>query len=303
MSYVIGIDGGGTKCKAVILDAQRNIVATYLAGSGNMLASGYDVVKKSIHEIFSNIQRDNYAQEISYVCIGLAGASSKEVRRQVKEIIKETWYHGDIQVTTDAKVALYAGTEGMDGIIHIAGTGSICMGYYHNEEYRVGGYGHILGDEGSAYDIGLKMMKAVLNQHDGRGTQTAITKVLLEDMKITEPYEIVPIVYQNITDKTYIASKAVLIERVMEDAVAIQIMDSAVDSILSNILAVVALSDNHLKDIVLVGSVLEKNSYIRGRVLSGLGDFSVHLSENEPCYGAGLIALMKGCEHNVDVGN
>ncbi len=156
--YYLGVDGGGSKTLAVIVDEQGRECGRGLAGSANYVAVGLEL---AIQNIYSAVMRATHevadALPLCKAWLGLAG-----VDRPSDSALLVSHLHtlaSSVQITNDADLALSA-LPGVAGIVLIVGTGSIALG--RNEEgsvTRVGGWGHILGDEGSGYDIGRQGLR------------------------------------------------------------------------------------------------------------------------------------------------
>ena len=190
MKYIVGIDGGGTKTKLTVCTLAGEIVHSVVAGPSNILSSGYETARQAIRDVMQMGMIDTgYGLEnCMALCIGVAGAARTHVKEQLETIIREKGYSNALVITHDAETALVGGTGGREGLLVIAGTGAICFG--KNKEgvtHRVGGWGHIIGDEGSAYRIGVHILNAVMKAYDGRGKKTCLTPLLLERMELTCP--------------------------------------------------------------------------------------------------------------------
>jgi N-acetylglucosamine kinase-like BadF-type ATPase len=164
------------------------------------------------------------------ICIGTAGADRADEKSIIKEIIRVTGFFGRIIVTNDAEIALYGGTHGEEGIIIISGTGSICYGRNSSGDIcRAGGWGHIIGDEGSGYDIGAKALRAIVRSYDGRAENTIMTSMILEHLKIEKPEGLINYVYRSGIGKQEIAGLAYLVDKAynLGDAAAGEILKGA----------------------------------------------------------------------------
>ena len=115
------------------------------------------------------------------ICLGIAGVDRPDDSVIVAGIMRRIGAHARTLVVNDALVALEAGAPGAPGVVIISGTGSIAYGRNaNNEGARAGGWGHVLGDEGSGYWIGRAALRAVLREADRRGPRTALTPLLLQ---------------------------------------------------------------------------------------------------------------------------
>jgi N-acetylglucosamine kinase-like BadF-type ATPase len=233
--YIIGMDGGGTKTHAVIADNNGKILAEHFAGPSNFQIIG---VEKAAETIFSLIEMccDSVGcriADIGTVACGLTGAGRigdqqrmaeglKKIVRSKKARLKE------IIIESDARIALEGAFNGGAGIILIAGTGSIAFGKdAKGNIHRVGGWGRILGDEGSGYYLGRLGLTAVVRHIDGRGEKTKLTEMIGKEIGMSDQTAIINAVYKNNFD---VASVAPLVIKAAEkkDVVCRAIIENAV---------------------------------------------------------------------------
>jgi N-acetylglucosamine kinase-like BadF-type ATPase len=173
---VLGVDGGGTKTRAVITDARQRVLGEGVAGPSNPLRVGVGNAASAIREAVdaacakAGIQRaDIVAAEI-----GLAGVRRGDLRLRMREALSELGIHS-IEVVTDADIALFGATEGEPGLVIIAGTGSVCCGQNaQGKHVCAGGWGPLAGDEGSGSWIARRALQAMARANDGRGTETIL---------------------------------------------------------------------------------------------------------------------------------
>lgn len=301
MHYIIGIDGGGTKTKLTLCDLEGKVLSTYVAGPSNILSSGYETAKASLNTLFRSVIEEGYTLEACEgLCIGAAGAGRDHIKTQIEQMIRALGYNGKLIITHDAETALVGGTGGSGGILIIAGTGAICYGQdEEGKTHRVSGWGHIVGDEGSAYYIGVKIIDAVMRAYDGRGNQTLLTTSLLETMGIGGEEEIIKVIYQLHMTKKEIAEYAILIDKACKagDKVALSIADQVIYELVEDVLAVERQLDFKAEkvDVVINGSVLVSNDYIRegfkARLHKEKTKLHVRTMKYDASYGAALIAL------------
>lgn len=302
MRYVIGIDGGGTKTKLVLYSLNKELLSEYISGPSNILSSGYDIVKQSITEalIKGAVERGYDLEECQVLCIGVAGAGRDNIKAQIKQIIRECGYSRELVITHDAETALMGATNGEQGILIIAGTGAICYGQNDKgDRHRVGGWGHKVGDEGSAYSIGRDIIKSVMREYDGRGKVTYLTPLLLEAMKLTNSEQIITAIYAPNITKQDIAAYAILLEKAIKvnDEVALEILRKSVNANVEAVAAAIRKLEleETAVDIIVSGSVLVNNERIKNEFIYQLKDIypkaKVKDMINDASYGAMLIAL------------
>ena len=178
MAYLLGLDGGGTKTECVVLDAQGNVVGKGLAGPSNPLRCGFDTAFQSLSEAAAEALKEAKLPRtaITGVCAGLAGAGRGSVVRRTMDFLAQTFPGARAQVTTDYEIALEAAVGAGQGVVLIAGTGSVAYGRNAaGETARAGGYGPWVGDEGSAFDIGRRAVAAVARNRDTSAPPTLLS--------------------------------------------------------------------------------------------------------------------------------
>jgi N-acetylglucosamine kinase-like BadF-type ATPase len=201
MAFFIGIDGGGTKTSSVLTDENLKVLSKAVAARTNPLVVGVEKSAGVLLSLIKTLISKKKNPVVEAAVIGLAGCGRKEnayaVRKELLFLIKkEKISVKRIFVLSDAIIALEGAFQNDDGAILIAGTGSIIYGKNKaGNNYRVGGFGKIIGDEGGGYSIGLKGLKAVAKQIDGRGNVTALTEILKRQFEIKDRDTLISKVY------------------------------------------------------------------------------------------------------------
>lgn len=181
MGYSLGFDGGGTKTDCVVLNARGDVIGEGHSGPANPLRSGYDAAFNSLREASAGAiaSAKIRPREVTSVCAGLAGAGRRAVVRRVMVFLSQEFPSAVTQVTTDFEVALEAGVGTSPGVVLIAGTGSAAYGRNAaGETARAGGYGPLLGDEGSAFEIGRRAVAAVARSRDMDAPVTVMAEMI-----------------------------------------------------------------------------------------------------------------------------
>lgn len=189
---VVGIDAGGTKTRAFAVDQDGQVVGRGAGGGGNLLSSPDP--QGSIGAALAMALGGREAEAIVLAC---AGGDRKADRERGRELLARVAPAGArLLVTHDALAALYAGNPAGCGIVLISGTGSIAYGRNEEgDEDRAGGWGHLIGDEGSAVWCGLEALRAVAHAVDGRGAATLLTDLLFRELGVGEFADVLPHIY------------------------------------------------------------------------------------------------------------
>ncbi|MBV9256704.1 MAG: hypothetical protein JO215_01660 [Ktedonobacteraceae bacterium] len=207
--YAVGVDGGGTKTLAVIVDAQGNERGRGVSGSANHESVG---IEKAVYHIRRAIEeaviRATCPLPVPSAWFGLAGIDRPHDYDLLLPYLQPLAQH--VRLTNDAELVLSGLPEAV-GIALIAGTGSIALGRdIRGSSARSGGWGHLIGDEGSGYDLGRRGLQAIAKAVDGRGRETMLIELLLKQWKLDDANDIIGKVY-NDCDKADIAALSSLI--------------------------------------------------------------------------------------------
>jgi N-acetylglucosamine kinase-like BadF-type ATPase len=232
-SYVIGIDAGGTKTVCQLADATGTLVAEARAGGANLQAVGELEVEKVLYHVMEAAIGDREIVPRA-ICLGIAGVDRPDDAAVVRSILRRIGFQARLLVVNDALVALESGAPSQPGVVIISGTGSIAYGRNAaHEAARAGGWGHVLGDEGSGYWIGRAALRAVLRESDRRGPATALTALLLEHFGIAQAQGLLHEVYYSNLRPSAIGSLATCVDGAFRegDAVAIGILRAAANEL------------------------------------------------------------------------
>src|SRR4029079_10955142 len=207
----------------------------------NLQASGELEVEKVLHDVMEEALGDRAGLVPAAICLGIAGVDRDDDARVVSELMKRIGYKARILVVNDALIALEAGAPEQPGVVVIAGTGSIAYGRNdRNQAARAGGWGYMLGDEGSGYWIGRAALRAVLRESDRRGPATQLTPLLLNYYGVARAQDLIHQVYHNTLRPAAIASIAQCAQGAFSDGdpVAVGILRGSADQLESSAISV-----------------------------------------------------------------
>ncbi|HEY0079966.1 MAG TPA: BadF/BadG/BcrA/BcrD ATPase family protein [Pyrinomonadaceae bacterium] len=194
---VIGVDGGGTKTRAIVVDERERVLGEGAAGPSNPLRVGVSTAVSAIREAIDRACAAAHTSRMEIVSaeIGLAGARRADLRERMREELLSLGI-GALEVVSDADIALYGATEGKPGLVVIAGTGSICCGSNARGRHAcAGGWGPVVGDEGSGSWIARRGLQAAAKAADGRGSPTPLTKAACKYFNVPSPIDLSTAVY------------------------------------------------------------------------------------------------------------
>ena len=158
MRYVLGFDGGGTKTECVLMDETGAILARSRSGASNAVNLGANAAAAALAEAGKEALRSAAKSpcDVAYILAGISGAGEPAARADIRANLKPVFPKATIVVTSDLILSL-AATGEIPSLVVIAGTGSAVLGRTSPLELaRAGGFGPIIGDAGSANDIGRK---------------------------------------------------------------------------------------------------------------------------------------------------
>ena len=297
MRVLLGIEGGGTKTTCVVGDETGRLLGAGQGGSSNYLTVGIARMKTSIaesqHEAVGMLDFEASPQT-AYA--GLAGVGLSDPPPSVRLAVKEATGADYVFVTSDSYIAYYGAFVGQPGVILISGTGSIAMGIGEDGELaRAGGWGHILGDEGSAYHLGLEGIRAVIRSYDRIVPDTSLTKISLDFFRIQRVEDLVKVFYLEGIER---ADLAAFSEKVVEaatsgDEVAVGVVDAGCEALRSTVEALIGRLRLTNPKLALCGGVFEGSEWFRRRFAEKLGgEVETVKPLHRPVVGAFILALM-----------
>jgi N-acetylglucosamine kinase len=303
--YFLGIDGGGTKTAAVLLDENGQEIARAVSGSSNFFSVGLTVAEASLREVIGKVLSvaGLAAVDVTAAGVGMAGAGRPDDRQVVQDLMARIVPFPKVVITHDAETALVGAVGRRHGVVLIAGTGAIAYGVNaRGESHRVDGWGYLLGDEGSAYWIGLEGLRAVFRAHDGRGPATVLTDTLLKHLDVPEVEALVAQVYACDFGAPQIAALATLVSQAARDGdvAALGILRQTGRHLGEAACAVVRglkIADEAF-EVVLLGGVLRSRGLVWEIVVAALKEIAPRARVVEPrqdaAVGAALLAMEAG---------
>ncbi|MBI5021813.1 MAG: hypothetical protein HZB59_10275 [Ignavibacteriales bacterium] len=301
--YVIGIDGGGTKTNALLVNFDGTVVSEASTGSTQLQTIG---IKESSQILFDLIfqccqQAACTADSVHNVVMGIAGAGRASDRSNLVSslqsiAVKKKFPLNNITVETDARIALEAAFAGGPGIIIIAGTGSIAL--YRTEDgklLRTGGWGKILGDEGSGFSVGRGALNAVMRQHDNRGDKTELTKKALDHFQVSTIDDLIQKIYHGSADVASFAPRVCEAASAF-DHVARSVLVKNANELMDHVRVLIMQSRPKKKiPVALMGGMLETDTpyskMVREKIISSLPNVVVQKPKFPAAFGAAIMGL------------
>ena len=299
--YIIGIDGGGTKTVGILTTETGQHLAQVQSGPANYHVVGETQTQAVLEAVVGKLCEKAGVSRTSPIrfCLGMAGLGRVADRKVIGRICDELGIREDRILTHDAHIALIGGTEKQEGVIVISGTGAIVYGIdADGREARASGWGYLLGDEGSGYDIAMRGLRAVARAADGRSHPTELTNRILNRLELNEPNALIRWVHAASRDAIARLAEIVFDTARTADSVAERIVDDAADELVCAAGSVIEqLEFIEPFDVVLSGGNLIHQPVfadrLRHRFTEIQPEASVLLPKHEPAYGAVLLAQAK----------
>ena len=311
---ILGIDGGGTHTVALLAQVNRQEAGAWTvlgrgeAGPSNMQAVGAERAFQSLDEAVAKAfaAAGMPRRPVRAACLGLAGAGREEDCQLVRQWAERIQLAADVEVTTDVRLLLSAGTPEGWGVAIVAGTGSIAFGRSpEGRSARAGGWGYLLGDEGSGYALTVAALQAVARMADERGPATSLASVLLNRLGLQQPQELIRAIYRGGLDRTALAALAPLVleEAERNDAIASAIVQNGADELSLAVAAVVRqLKLSPGFPLTIAGGLLLGSASYREKLLQALAKHQVQPGPvclvHEPAEGRSQLACARLAVHH-----
>ena len=196
--YYLGIDGGGTKTAFSLMNEKGEIVASHELKTIHYMQIGMDEFKKRVKEGVTKILELSgvEAKDVAHAFLGTPGyGASKEMIQPLNDAAKEVMMGINFTCGNDVESCWAGALACKDVIALIAGTGSMTFGKVGKKSVTCGGWGPIIGDEGSAYYIGMKVINEFSKQADGRKPKTPLFDVVMQEMDFEDESKLIDLIY------------------------------------------------------------------------------------------------------------
>jgi N-acetylglucosamine kinase-like BadF-type ATPase len=291
----LGVSIGGSGSSAVLTDDSGKILAKS-SGTGSSSLMIYNA-EKSIYDLIYPLVRK---RKITRACFGISGIDTKTIQDTVYSFITNgkigKLLGCPIEVTNDVEIVLPSVAGNEYGVAAIGGTGANFYAVNNSKKAYASGLNYLLSDQGSAFDIGLKVLRAAIKSWDGRGEKTILEKLVMKQEGIKDMRELVDIIYNQTFDKSKISEFAELAEKGMKkkDNVSEEILDYVTAEYIVGIKAVAKKVNLHGEfNVAFVGSVFRLNSIlqnIKAGVKKDYPDAKFYFID-DPAIGAARLAM------------
>ncbi len=297
MDYIIGIDGGGTKTVGLLTTIEGEEIAKTKNGPSNYHVVGVETTYQVLNDIIKTLTAQIDCTRNNFViCIGMAGLGREDDKKVITEICDKIEITTQRILTHDAHIALVGGIGKPEGIIVISGTGSIVYGIdSHGNEIRAGGWGYLIGDEGSGYDIAIKGLQAVAKATDYRQSSTILTELYLTQLNLEDPKQLIRWVHA--AERNEIAQLSGTVFEGMEngDRIAIGIIETATDELICAVESVIrqATFNDTINIVLNGGNLIHQKVFsdnLKNKLYEKIDNISVMFPISDPVDGAILLA-------------
>lgn len=188
-SLYLGVDGGGTKTLAVLVDNEGKLIDFKKIGPTSLMEYEEKEFLKNLNEISIILKKIDKNPVKS--CFGMSGIGEyKRLEYKLKKLIQSQVGIIPNLLVNDVVIAWAGGSLGRDSVHAVCGTGSIIYGKHKEKDVRVGGWGPLIGDEGSGFYIGIETLREVTKQLDGRSPKSLLTELIFKEMKFESKYDL-----------------------------------------------------------------------------------------------------------------
>ncbi len=276
---LLGVDGGATKTRAVLAQFGGPVLGAGTAGSSNYQSVGLEravaAIVEAIRAAFADARLMPEENEVAAVCFGLAGVDRPADRERLSGRLERERLARRSIIVNDSELVLAAGCPDGWGVALISGTGSICFGRAPDgRTARAGGWGYILGDEGSGFDIAVQALRLATRTADGRANAPGLLRAALDFWELDTPEQLIELVYQR--EGGAPGSVARFATRVLElaeagDPDARQVLDRAADDLALHVATVTRRLGLDRPPLAFGGGVLRASALLREAVYERAG--------------------------------
>ena len=296
--FYIGLDCGGTKSDLLIIDENNSAILKKSYEPVQYSRLGKVKSSSTLERIINDsIKRKKLnIENCKGICIGLAGMRERKDKTELKKFLSERLNTKKIIIESDTSIALHGAFKGEDGLILICGTGSILFGRIDGEHFRAGGWGRILGDYGSGYEIGRMALNHLAKCYDGNTKPTRLSREIEKKFSFKKE-NLLKHVYQNNFDIQSIVPVVLELAN-RKDKDALDITEKAVEELLNHFEIFHTQRKKKEKiNLALSGSILENNNVLTKKLKNKIKKTHSHINivnkSHSPSEGAVLMAKNK----------
>ncbi|MFB5190604.1 N-acetylglucosamine kinase [Alicyclobacillus fastidiosus] len=291
----IGVDGGGTSTQVFAFQTDSNKGAIVSAGATRQTSVGWDVARgvlvRTAEQALGRI--GSTREDVVGLSACLSGIDLPEQSQKMVAELSVSFPNASIEVTNDAMAPLTAGTNGRAGVVLVGGTGTVAVGESSDGEVaRAGGYGYLIGDEGSGFDIGRRGLMAAIRSYEARGPATALWEVVQDKFQLSSPNRLIPVIYESENPIAAVAAFAAdVVAMASVDVVANGIVDRAVRAHVDLVNAVYRQLPDVDRRVVLSGGLFRSAGQLTERLEAQMVDTEFVILKHQAVTGAVIRAM------------
>jgi N-acetylglucosamine kinase-like BadF-type ATPase len=303
--HILGIDGGGTRTRAAIVNETGSLLGVGVGGPTNYDDIGIEATGDNLRQVIHAAWQDTglEPQQFDTAFLGLAGIVSEDDHRIIRQIAQKLDLAPEAQVGIDhdCRIALAGSLSGRAGIVLIAGTGSACYGRSADgNSWRAGGWGDLLADEGSGGWLGWQALRAAVRSFDGRERPSRLVHDILDLFELRHMDDIMHRIYHVGLSRKERAALAPLVMSAARnnDEVAQQLIHEAVEELALSVWAAATRLEMHDQpEVAIVGGLYNVEDIfaapLRAAIKNKLPGCHIQPPELSPVIGACLLALQQ----------
>lgn len=293
--YVMGIDGGGSNLRVVVATSDLRVVGESHAGTVNPSVIGREtaagLIRRQMQAAIENARLQ--PADIQAVCIGVAGASAEHSADWLGQVVGPIIPNAKIRPSADQEIALMGAHGKREGILILAGTGSVAYGVNPvGQAAVVGGWGYLLGDEGGGYWLGLSALKAISQASERRAAKTTLTEIVLHELNLEKPRDLIRWLYAQSRNAEIAQLAPLVIEQAeVGDRIASGLIAEAIQHLIGHVTALRETLNFPDAPIAFAGGLLTHPNVLSSGLCRHLHLPAIPVPRYAPVIGAVLLAL------------
>ena len=229
---ILGVDSGGSKTKAVLVDRELNLLGVGVNGPGNFHDVGDEIARRNILEAINEAlaEADGGLMDIEYGGFGISGVDTEKDHAIMSNSLADLEIAGEKSIVNDVVMSHYSSVGNSPGVTVVGGSGSKFYGRNENgEEVKMGGWGWLVGDEGSGFQISRRGIQEATKAYDGRREDSLLVDFVLEHFDLGNFEEIISRLHEGLEHPKDISSfsKRVVEAAEMGDEAAEEVIEEA----------------------------------------------------------------------------
>lgn len=301
-AYYIGVDGGGTCSKAVLMDEKYKILKKAKGDCLNYYSINYRTAKLHFQSLMDRVTDTFDKKDVLGIVIGMSALDHEEDQEKANNFAKDIFPNADVYMNSDLYAAIMGHTLGKPGVMVVAGTGTMIMAIDRNgKEHIAGGYGYLLGDHGSAYTIAVEAIEKALLAYEGVEEKTILQKEMMKHFSIIDYRDLIKVIYGSRNPRKKISSFAPCVSVAAEsgDQCALKILKANAQRLADMTVSLIrrtGLTD--LDSVGIYGGVLINDQIVRTHfseiIQSNFPGINIIEPVNTPEIGAAIVAVSRG---------